>query len=248
MDVLILGVGDAFTTTHFGSSAVVRGPDGYVMIDCPDPVHRVLQEAARESGWDVDALNIHDIIITHLHGDHCNGLESFGFKRNFKRQDHTQPIKPRLHTHPPAAERVWEKLAPAMDGRGRLDPPRTLDDFYDLHIIKPDRAATIAGLTVECRYTQHPIATVGLKVRDGRSTLAWSGDTPFEQQHIDWLSDADLIVHETSAGAAHTPIEQLNDLPDALRRRIRLIHVPDDFDQSATDMQALCEGEVLQLG
>jgi len=248
MEVLILGVGDAFTKTHFGSSAVVRGPDGYAMIDCPDPIHRVLHEAAQRSGWEVNALNVHDIIITHLHGDHCNGLESFGFWRNFKRQDGTQPTQPRLHTHRQAAARMWEKLAPAMDGKGRVDPPRTLETFYALHEIEPSPAATIAGLTVECRYTQHPITTVGLKVSDGRATLAWSGDTPFEQAHVDWLSDADLIVHETSAGAAHTPIEQLNELPDELRRKMRLIHVPDDFDQSVTDMKALHEGEVLRIG
>ncbi len=73
MRVLILGVGDAFTKIHFGSSALVAGPDGYLLIDCPDLVHRAIHEANRRAGWDVDASKIHDVLITHLHGDHCNG-------------------------------------------------------------------------------------------------------------------------------------------------------------------------------
>lgn len=247
MDVLILGVGDAFTKTHFGSSALVRGPEGLVMIDCPDPIHRVLHEASNADRWNVSVCDIHDIIITHLHGDHCNGLESFGFWRAFRRSDDTQPISPRLHTHPNAASRMWEKLAPAMDGRGRLDPPRTLDNFYELHCIEPGRPWTIAGLSVECRYTQHPIATVGLKISDGSATLGFSGDTPFEQAHIDWLADADVIIHETSRGAAHTPIEQLNSLPGELRSKMRLIHIPDDFEPSCSDIPVLHEGEVLRV-
>ncbi len=68
MRVLILGVGDAFTRAHVGSSALVEGPDGYLLIDCPDPVHRALHHASRRAGWDVDASRIHDVLITHLHG------------------------------------------------------------------------------------------------------------------------------------------------------------------------------------
>ena len=247
MDVLILGVGDAFTKTHFGSSAVVRGPEGYVMIDCPDPVHRVLHEASERSGWVVDTSQIHDIIITHLHGDHCNGLESFGFRRAMLRMDGSQTIVPRLHTPPEAAARIWEKLAPAMDGKGRIDPPRTLSDFFELHKIEPGRVATIAGLHVECRYTQHPIATIGLRISDGRKSVGWSSDTPFDREHIDWLNEADVIIHESTTGPAHTPLEQLNELPVEIRRKMRLMHIPDDFDQSATEIKALGDGEAIQV-
>lgn len=50
MHVLILGVGDAFTRTHYGSSALVRAPGGFLQIDCPDPIHRVIREAAEPNG------------------------------------------------------------------------------------------------------------------------------------------------------------------------------------------------------
>jgi ribonuclease BN (tRNA processing enzyme) len=123
MRILIVGVGDAFTRKHFGSSALIEttaagGPSpSYVLIDCPDLIHRALHEATARARWTVDASNIHDIIITHLHGDHCNGLESFGFFRRITRVQNpgANTPKPRLHTSAPVAERLWQRLAPAMD-------------------------------------------------------------------------------------------------------------------------------------
>jgi len=253
MRVLITGVGDAFTKKHFGSSALIEALQGYVQLDCPDLIHRALHEATGRAGWNVDADDIHDILLTHLHGDHCNGLESFGFLRRFHRADNPNLPLPRLHTSPAAAERVWERLAPAMDGAASEGPNNQLKDFYDLRIMtpdapdSPDRAAQIAGLSVRCRYTGHPVPTIGLLITDGRATLGWSSDTPFEQAHIDWLSEADVIVHESNTGAAHTDIEQLNALSDDLRRKMRIVHQRDDFDPSRTDITLLNEGDVLRI-
>lgn len=48
MRVFILGIGDAFTRLHFGSSALIEGPHGWVLLDCPDPIHRAIHEATSE--------------------------------------------------------------------------------------------------------------------------------------------------------------------------------------------------------
>jgi ribonuclease BN (tRNA processing enzyme) len=245
MDVLITGIGDAFTRRSFGSSALVRADDGYVQIDCPDPYHHVLADATATAGWDVDALGIHDIILTHLHGDHSNGLETFGFSRRIAALHGDTSPRPRLHCTQSVADRLWEKLGPAMYAPIGTDAPSTLEDFFDVRIISPDEPTTIAGLIVHCRPTGHPIPTVGLQLGDHLGTLGWSGDTPFEQAHVDWLNAADVIVHESSPGPVHTAIEKLNALPDDVRRKIRLIHLPDDFNISLTDMVPLAQGEVL---
>lgn len=248
MRVLILGIGDAFTNRGFGSSAVIEGPDGYLLIDCPDLIHRALAEACRTSGWRVDVRDLNDVLLTHLHGDHCNGLESFGFARLVMRLKGTQTALPRLHTHPASAARLWERLAPAMDAPiHKGDPNATLADFYHLHVIDPSRTATIAGLTIRCRYTIHPVPAIGLKISDGRTTLGWSGDTVFEPAHIEWLSEADVIIHEANIGPAHTQIELLNALPERLRRKMRVTHVIDDYDPRSSDIPPLTEGEVLEL-
>jgi len=253
MRVLILGVGDAFTRRHFNSGALIKAPDapdgpgGFVMIDCPDPIHRVLHEAAVTAGWKVTASEIHDIIITHLHGDHCNGLESFGFWHLVRRgNDPSLPI-PRLHTHVPAAARLWEKLAPAMDGATSPSGLRMLNSIYEVRELDPQWQAQVAELTVRCRFTQHALPCTGLLISDGKSTLGWSGDTFFDPDHLDWLSEADLIVHEAGGKPFHTDIEQLATLPEPIRKKLRLIHVPDEVTRRKEGLQFLNEGDVLEL-
>lgn len=248
MRVLILGTGNAFTRRHFGSSALIEAPEGHVLLDCPDPIHRVLHEATAEHGWEVDALAIDDIVVTHLHGDHSNGLESFGFSRRIARlRDDGGPSIPRVHTSQPAADRLWSKLAPAMDAPTADGTPSRLEDFFDVRVLSTEHPNQVAGLTVECRFTGHPIPTIGLLVSDGSATLGWSSDTPFDDAHIEWLSRADLIVHESNHGRAHTAIEKLEGLPAEIRARMCLIHTADDFDSSATSLRVLQDGELLEV-
>ncbi len=247
MRVLILGVGDAFTRSHFNTSALIQAPQGYVLIDCPPMIHRVLQESTQNAGWSVKLDNIENLIITHLHGDHCGGLESFGFWQAHVRQCVGGCARPIIHTSRPAAERLWERLAPAMDRAGTERPLASLQDYFDMQILEPGVKATVSELSIQCRFTGHPIPTIGLLISDGSTTLGWSGDTPFDKEHVAWLSQADVIVHECGPAPAHTPIEQLNALSEELRAKIRLVHLPDDFDPSVTDMKPLEEGEVLEF-
>jgi len=269
--IVILGVGDAFTARHFGASALIEtssgahgpsssrgdggrggkaGRGGRVLLDCPDPIHRVLRESTKGA---VRVDDIDDIVLTHIHGDHCNGLESFGFWRWMKRQTDAGSPVPRIWTSPWTAERLWRKLSPAMSGEGRRSgeagpPTRDLSTFFDVRTLAPGGLTVqVQGLTIEARWTTHPIPTMGLLLSEGGRTLGWAGDTAFERAHIDWLSKADVIVHEANTGPAHTPIEDLNALPDELREKMRLIHLPDDFDPSRTDIAILREGDVLEL-
>jgi len=246
MRVLVLGVGDTFTKVHYTTSALIEAPGGYVLLDCPDLIHRVIHEGTSKAGWSVDSQDVHDVLLTHLHGDHCNGLESLAFAHRYRQYRPDAPTgQLSVHTSRPVADRLWERLAPAMDAAD-TGTPRTADDFFQLHVLEPETDASIAGLTIRCRFTTHPLPTIGLLISDGQWTLGWSGDTGFDQAHIDWLAQSDVIVHESNLSVAHTPIESLNALPDDLRARMCLVHLPDNFDQSATDIRVLREGDMLE--
>lgn len=240
MRVLIVGIGDAFTVKHFGTSCVIEGPEGLVLVDCPDAVLRALTEAQKASGWSLDPRSIRDVIVTHLHGDHCNGLEAIGFLQWLARRERPAP-PPRLHMGPGGAARVWDRLAPAMDQGGTV----SLGEYFELHVLEPDQPVRIAGLEVETRPTAHPVPTTALRFSNGRRRFGWSADTPWDPGLVEWLAECDLFVHETNFPPAHTPIEPLNALPESVRRRMRLSHVTDDFDPSATTIQVLRQFEVL---
>lgn len=240
MDVAIIGTGDAFSSGRCGSSALVFAPGGHVLIDCPDGIMRALADASRSTGRAFGPSTIDDILLTHLHGDHANGLEALGFWRWLERRRCGHPL-PRLHTHAAAAARLWERLAPAMDQGGSAG----LGDYFDVRVLPVDGVAAVAGLEVRHRLGRHTVPSCGFLLADGRRTLGWSGDTGWDPGHVEWLSQADLVVHETSPAPAHTPVAHLNGLPQALRARMALVHMPDGFDPGCTDIRLLRDGELL---
>jgi hypothetical protein len=92
----------------------------------------------------------------------------------------------------------------------------------------------------------HRVPSCGFLASDGARTLGWSGDTAWDPGHVEWLSEADLVVHETSPAPEHTPVERLNGLPEPLRRKMALIHMGDGFDPSSTSIRILADGELLR--
>lgn len=240
--VIIIGTGSAISDRAYGSSAAILSGDGIVLIDCPDSILRAMRDASVTSGIRLDPMSISDIVITHLHGDHVNGLETIGWKRWIARQG-GNATRPNLHAIRPVVDRLWERLAPSMDQNGSA----VLADYFSVNTLVPGVPANIAGLRVECRSTEHLIPCCGLRISSGGATLGWSGDTRFDPEHIDWLSSADIVVHETSESRVHTPIACLNSLPPELRQKIRLIHMEDNFNQAVTDIVPLTEGEVLDV-
>ena len=57
-------------------------------------------------------------------------------------------------------------------------------------------------------------------VRAAGRCLGYSADTAFDPALLSWLSEADLIVHETNLGPIHTPYEKLASLPSDLRGKM----------------------------
>lgn len=114
-----------------------------------------------------------------------------------------------------------------------------------------ERGVTRLGpLRIERRFTRHHIPTTALRISvDGasRPLVGYSADTAFDPELIDWLAEAELIIHETNFGV-HTPLQSLLMLPESLRSRMRLIHYPDMLDPASCPIRCLREGEILELG
>ncbi len=221
----------------------MRHPSGFLLIDCPDPIFHVLADGASASQWNLNPDTVTDILLTHLHGDHCNGLEALGFHRWLRYRKSSLPL-PSLYTLPIVAARLWERLAPAMDRAGE----GCLADYFRICPLEPGQRALVGDLEVECRPASHGIPAASWRMRRGNASLGWSGDTEFNRALIDWLAEADLVIHETSAPPTHTDLPELNSLPESIRRKMRLTHMPDDFDPNATSLVPLRQGEVLVVG
>lgn len=142
-----------------------------------------------------------DILLTHLHMDHIQGLGFFG------------PLfTDDVEVH------VWGPPSPTMDLRARLSrylsPPlfpiqfRDLGSRVELHNA-PEEPAMIGGFEVSAAPVIHPGPTVGYRIREGDASMAYIPDHEPALGEVDfpgppaWTSGhdlaagVDLLVHDT---------------------------------------------------
>jgi ribonuclease BN (tRNA processing enzyme) len=247
MRLLVLGVGNAFSALHYSSCLALEAEGAWLLIDCPHPIRKIVREASVQAGVHLGVEQFSGVVLTHLHADHSSGLETLGF---FTRFVVGRPV--RLLAHPEVAAHLWTgHLAGGMEwslqGAGQAPVQRRLEDFFDLLTLDEARAVSIGPFTVQFRRTIHSVPTTALLLRAGGRCLGYSADTAFDPTLVSWLSTADLIVHEAGTGHQHTPYEMLAALSPDLRRRMRLIHYPDDFDVDANAIRPLRQGELITV-
>ena len=141
-----------------------------------------------------------DLLLTHLHMDHIQGLGFF------------EPLyEPGREIH------IWGPPSPTLDLRTRLarylSPPlfpvrlRDLPCRLTLHNVPPERFE-VGGLEVEAALVCHPGSTVGYRISEGARSLAYLPDhepalglrefpgEPERTSGFDLAAGADLLIHD----------------------------------------------------
>lgn len=242
MRILPLGVGDAFTARYYSTCVAVQAEGRWLLIDCPHPIRKMMAE----SPVTIDVADIDAVALTHLHGDHVSGLEGFAFFKHFVLRQRC-----RLLAHPEVAGPLWDRhLAVAMehliDAEGAPKPALRFEDYFEHTPLSEQVAVQVGPFRIECRRTIHHVPTYAMRIHAGGVILGHSADTAFDPTLIDWLAEADLIIHETNYGA-HTPYASLAALPERLRHKMRLIHYPDDFDVDASLIAPMRQGQICEI-
>ncbi len=247
-----LGVGEAFTARYYTSCMSLGIDDDWLLIDCPHPVRKMLREASTEAALPrpLDLDRIHAVAVSHLHADHCCGLEDFGYYSFF-----ALGRRARLMMHPEASARLWDGLLAGgmeLDQAKPGEPPvrKQLHDYFELIDLSSSRAVECGPFSIECRRTIHSVPTFAFRITAGGRILGYSADTAYDPTLIEWLGAADLIVHETTTmihTEVHTPYVKLAALPEALRAKMRLTHYPDDFDLDSSIIEPLRQGRIYKV-
>jgi len=243
-EVVVLGVGDTFSEKYH-STALLLVCDGFhLAVDCPDTYRSVLRDAAERSGRQLAISAIDHVLITHVHGDHMNGLEGVAFYKHF-----VEGKRLNLLTSPEVRSSIWNERLKASMGtlwNGSEFRELAFESYFEHVPLSFDSAITVGPFSIRSRRTIHHVPTSALFVEAAGRKLGYSSDTAFDPELIDFLAPADLIIHETNLGPAHTPYAELAALPPELRARMRLIHYPDGFDTTSSAVTALREGEILR--
>ncbi len=244
-EVIALGVGDAFSTRHHGSSFLLSEAGFILAVDCPADYRKTLQDASAANGRQISAEDISHMLITHVHGDHMNGLEGLAlYKQRFEKKRLRLALTPEVHAV------IWDqRLAAGIGLRWENGRAQKLgfEDFFEHLPLSWDGENKIGPFRVRLRRTRHMVPASALLVQAGGRSFGYSCDTVFDPELIRFLEPADLIFHEVGAGGPHTTYAELASLPESLRRKMRLIHYPDDFTPPDGALALLQEGETLAV-
>jgi phosphoribosyl 1,2-cyclic phosphodiesterase len=222
------------------SCVEVRGDDGTLLVlDAGTGIRRL----GAILGPEVTRL---DLLLTHLHMDHIQGLGFF------------EPLnRPAQEVH------IWGPPSTTMDLRSRLarylSPPlfpvrlRDLPCRLILHDV-PLGCFEIGGLQIAAALVLHPGPTVGYRITDSGASLAYLPDhepalgvdqfpgAPDWMSGFELAAGVDLLIHD----AQYTPAEYLthvgwghSTLPQAIafatrtavKRLVPFHHDPDHTDQ-----------------
>ena len=255
---LVLGTGDAFSAYNYSSSILVESGGQSLLLDCPHPIRKILREASSAESHIIDISDISAILLTHLHADHVSGLEGFAFYSPFALQRKTQLI-----AHPDILNGIWENslqvgMSQLLDAEDLKKRGKSLnmseirergflksyhfDDFFEVTSLSWTEAVKFGVFSIECRETIHHVPTTAFRIRVADKMLAYSADTTYDPSLIEWLSKADVIIHETNYGT-HTAYEKLALLPEEIRAKMFLIHYPDDFKHEDSLIRPLIQGK-----
>jgi ribonuclease BN (tRNA processing enzyme) len=247
-----LGVGEAFTARHYTSCLALGVDDQWLLIDCPHPVRKMLREGSVKAGLSppLDLDRVIGAAVSHLHADHCCGLEDFGYYSFF-----ALGRRATLLLHPDASARLWNGLLAAgmeqtQSNAQALPVPKQLSDYFQLIDLDMTRPVECGPFSIECRRTIHGVPTFAFRITAQGRTLGFSADTAYDPSLIEWLSAADMIAHEVTTlvhTGVHTPYEKLAALPASLRLKMRVTHYPDDFDVESSVIEPLREGQLYSV-
>ena len=237
MQLTFLGCGDAFSDSDVlgNNSALVEFNGTNLLIDIPDSNY------SRIKHIDKTYADIEHIFITHLHGDHINGLERIG-----QYQKYAKPIvKPgadKAHLYVPEElyfglwDSVKQGLGVTHDGMVHLD------QYFHVHLVK--ESFTIAGVTfdmIPATHVKH-MPVYGLRVLD---MFYFSADAVYEKGQIDnILKDfpTELIFHDMHCFQQHIPvhasIRDFSHYSETEKQRLFAMHY-DDKQKSVIEIDGI---------
>ena len=239
------------TTVRYGgntSCVSVRTDGGTLLVlDCGTGIHELGQVLARDGGR-VDG----HVLIGHTHWDHIQGLPFF-----------TPLFQAGNSWHVYGPRGLDTSIDKALAGQMQYTyfPVQLLDfgatiEYHDL----VEGQFEIDDIVVTTRYLHHPALTLGYRIEADGVTLVYSSDhepsTPEagaadrkdltalnreEAQHVEFLRDADLLIHDAQylaeeypekVGWGHSTVEYVVDAASAANaRRVALFH----HDPTRTD-------------
>jgi ribonuclease BN (tRNA processing enzyme) len=221
-----IGAGSAFTTdNNYQSNMLLESDQGKrLLIDCGSDARHALKELG------LTHLEIDNIYISHLHGDHVGGLEWIGFASKFD----PRCQRPKLYVSQFLKSELWNNvLSGGM--RSIQGEIADLDTYFDVlavpkngYFVWEDTQFRLVQ-TIHIMDGYHYVPSFGLLYTVDGVTVFMTTDTQFAPEQIkDFYKRADIIFHDAETApfesGVHAHYEKLKTLPDEYKNKMWLYH------------------------
>ena len=259
MEFMAIGSGNAFTKKNWQSNFLITQNGKRLMIDCGTYSWLAMDELKLTTG-DIDA-----VYISHLHADHCGGLEELMFTTYFnptlKRPTlfcegaYVKDTDIGIIHSSGLVKELWDNVL-CGGARGLEGVEATLDTFFDVKPVKANKSFTWEGITFDIIQTIHISSKYKIEHSFG---LMWTDPDTKERVYLTtdsqfcpvnamkaYLREANVIFHdcETSpyASGVHAHYNELRMLAPEIKQKMWLYHFQDnvitnwdEWEQKAKD-------------
>lgn len=182
MEVIFLGVGDAFDETLPTNSSLIISGETSLMLDCGDSAVRQLWKIKKGD----DSIDV--LYITHHHPDHLFGISSM-LDRMLLYEKRTKPLT--IICSRTVHKNIIELRECIFKSTNNQDGFRV--DFID---IEPGKTVEYKNLRLSFDATVHSAENIAVRVSDGKNVMAYSGDGSPDLK-TEFYKNLDLLILET---------------------------------------------------
>lgn len=239
LKLTFLGSGSAFTIgpENYQSNVLLEIEQDTLIIDAGTDLKFSLRDQ------NLNYLHINNIYISHLHYDHCGGLEWLALATYF---DPKYPGKPLLFGSEKILTDLWDKGLSA--GLSTLPQVRaSLDSYFNVRSIKQYEGFIWSTIKFKLVQTVHYYSeyelmpSFGLIFNYNKTRIFFTSDTQYAPAQLNsFYEEADIIFHdcETSErkSGVHAHYSELVQLPTHIKKKIWLYHYnPGDLPDAKRD-------------
>lgn len=227
LKITFLGTGSAFTVgaCNFQSNLLLEIGNDSLLIDAGTDIRHSLYEQK------LTYHDIHNVYITHVHGDHCGGLEWLALTSYF---DPTYKGKPTLYASEKVIHDLWNKtLSGGLSTLANVQA--TLDTYFNVKPVKQYGGFVWHSIQFKLVQTIHfyseyeLMPSYGLIFSYHDSRIFFTSDTQSApSQLISFYEEADIIFHDCETlprkSGVHAHYDELAKLPDHIKNKMWLYH------------------------
>lgn len=227
LKMTFLGSGSAFSVgpENFHSNILLQLENDTLLLDAGSDLRHSLRDQK------LSHLDIKNVYISHLHGDHAGGLEWLALSTYF---DPQYKGRPNLFVSEQIIDDLWNKTL--SGGLSTIENKRPAIDIYFNPLSIKDKGSFFwHGIEFKLIKTIHYCSdfklmpTYGLIFSCNKVKILFTADTQNTPDHLtSYYEEADIIFHdcETSSNKStvHAHYSELKLLPEPIKNKMWLYH------------------------